>query len=244
MRTKTQDTIAVTLQHPRPHMATKEEAMGLDREATQIVKAMKRGWLSLGLVMKRMSETQAFEQLGFRSMRAWMESRLGEQMASAYQSLRAVRALDGVPESKLEKVGTRNAQLLVRLPEKVRKSDEWIDKAATLSERALRAEVDALIEGKTHMPKEQFRYWGEAVPESVAQKLDEMMTKIGRVLEVDITERPGRITALEALAATILNTTEELLKTEIEGDEGQSCGFYQGRRPYQIASDLTAGERR
>ena len=164
-------------------------------------------------------------------MRAWMESRLGEQMASAYQSLRAVRALDGVPESKLEKVGTRNAQVLVRLPEKERKSDEWIDKAATLSERALRAEVDALIEGKTHMTKEKFRYWGEVVPESVAQKLDEMMTKIGRALEVDITERSGRITALEALAATILNTTEELLKTEIEGDEGQSCSFYQGRRP-------------
>jgi hypothetical protein len=34
-----------------------------------------------------------------------------------------------------------------------------------------------------------------------------------------VSERPGRITALEALAATILNTTEEQLKTEIEGNE-------------------------
>jgi hypothetical protein len=84
-------------------------------------------------------------------------------------------------------------------------------------ELRLRAEVDALIEGKTYMPKEKFRYWGEAVPESVAQKLDEMMAKIGRVLEGDINERPGRITALEALAATILNTSEEQLKVEIEG---------------------------
>jgi hypothetical protein len=132
MSTKTQDTTAVTLQHSRPHFATKEEAKDLDREATQIIKEMKRSWLSLGLVMKRVSESRAYEQLGFKSMRAWMGSRLGEQMASAYQSMRAVKALDGVPESKLEKIGTRNAQVLVRLPEKERKSDEWISKAANL----------------------------------------------------------------------------------------------------------------
>ena len=217
MNTKTQGSTATTLQHSRAHVATKEEAVDLDRKATQIIKEMKRSWLSLGLVMKRVSETQAYEQLGFRSMRAWMESRLGEQMASAYQSMRAVRALEGVPESMLEKIGTRNAQVLVRLPEKERKSDQWIEKAAKLPERELRAEVDALIEGKTHMPKEKFRFWGEPVPESVAQKLDEMMAKIGRVLEVDVSERPGRITALEALAATILTTPEEQLKIEIEG---------------------------
>jgi hypothetical protein len=209
-----------TLQHSREHLATKEEAKDLDRDATQIIKEMRRSWLSLGLVIKTMIETRAFGQLGFKSMHAWMESRLGEQMASAYQSLRAVRALDGVPESKLEKIGTRNAQVLVRLPEKERKSDEWVTKAATLPEKELRAEVDALIEGKTQMAKEKFRYWGEPVPESVAEKLDEMMIKIGRVIDVDITERPGRITALEALAATILITPEEQLKTEIQGSDG------------------------
>ena len=216
---KTAGSTATTLQHSGTRLATKDEAKGLDREATRIIKEMKRSWLSLGLVMKKVSETQAYEQLGFRSMRAWMESRFGEQVASAYQAMRAVRALEGVPESKLEKIGTRNAQVLVRLPDRERKSDEWIEKAATLPERELRAEVDALIEGKTQMPKEKFRYWGEPVPESVAQKLDEMMAKIGRVLEVDISERPGRITALEALAATILTTPEEQLKVEIEGNE-------------------------
>jgi hypothetical protein len=225
MSTKTQATTAVTLQRSRPHVATKEEARALDHQATQIIKFVRRSWLSLGLIMKGVRETQAYEQLGFRSMRAWIESRFGEQMASAYQSMRAVRALEGVPESKLEKIGTRNAQVLVRLPEKDRKSDEWITKAATLPERELRAEVDALIEGKTYMPKEKFRYWGEAVPESVAQKLDEMMIKIGRVLEVDINERPGRITALEALAATILNTPDEQLKAETEGDDRAICTF-------------------
>lgn len=213
---KTEPT-AGTLQQSRSCLATNEEARNLDREATEIIKTMKTGWLSLGLVVKKVIETRAFEQLGFRSMRAWMESRLGEQMASAYQSLRVVRALEGVPELKLEKIGTRNAQVLVRLPEKERKSDEWIAKAGALPERQLKAEVDALMEKKTGMVKEKFRHWGEAVPESIAEKLEEMMTKIGRVLQVDISERPGRITVLEALAAMILNTPEERLKVETEG---------------------------
>jgi hypothetical protein len=33
-----------------------------------IIKAMKSGGLSLGLAIKKMIETRAFEQLGFRSM--------------------------------------------------------------------------------------------------------------------------------------------------------------------------------
>jgi hypothetical protein len=216
---KSTERTAGTLQHSRSRLATKEEARNLDREATEIIKAMKTGWLSLGLVVKKMIETRAYEQLGFTSMRAWMDSRLGEQTASAYQALRAVRALDGVPISQLERIGTRNAQVIARLPQKERRSDEWIAKAADLPERQLKAEVDALIEKKTGMVKEKFRHWGEAVPESVAEKLDDMMTKIGRVLELDVRERPGRITALEALAATILNTPDEQLKAEAEGDE-------------------------
>ena len=44
-----------------------------------------------------------------------------------------------------------------------------------------------------------------------------MVAKIGRVLDLDISQKTGRITALEALAATILNTPEETLKAETEG---------------------------
>ena len=56
-----------------------------------------------------------------------------------------------------------------------------------------------------------------AASEHAAESEMQPRGMIGRVLEVDISERPGRITALEALAATILNTTEEQLKIEIEG---------------------------
>jgi len=82
----------------------------------------------------------------------------------------------------------------------------------------LKAEVDALMEKKTGIVKEKFRYWGEAVPESIADQLDEMMAKIGRVLQVVVSERSGRITALEALAAMILNIPDEHLKVGTMGD--------------------------
>jgi hypothetical protein len=216
---KTREATAATLRHSKSRLATKEEANNLDREATEILKTLKTGWLSLGLVVKKMVETRAFEQLGFTSMRAWMESRFREQLASAYQALRAVRALEGIPIAQLERIGTRNAQVIARLPEKERRSNEWLAKAADLPERQLKAEVDALIETKTGMVKEKFRHWGEAVPESIAEKLEEMMAKIGRVLQVDVSERSGRITALEALAAMIANTPEDQLKAETEGGE-------------------------
>jgi hypothetical protein len=191
----------------------------MDQEAIRIFAQVKSGWLRLGLLMQKMIDTRAFEALGYTSMNSWMTARLGGSTSSAFAAVKTVRALKGVPESELEKIGSRNAQVLIRLPEKERKSGEWIEKASTLTEKELRAEVDAAMEKKTGMPKEKFRFWGEAVPESVAQKLDEMMAKIGRVLELDIVQRPGRITALEALAVAILNTPDEQLKAETEGIE-------------------------
>jgi hypothetical protein len=199
--------------------ATEAEANAMDREAVRIAAEMRSGWLRLGTLIQEIAETRAFETLGYTSMHSWMTNRLGESMSGAYSALRSVRALRGVSEAKLEKIGERNAHTLTRLPEKERKKDEWIQKAANLPERQLKAEVDAVIERKTGMPKERFRYWGEAVPESVADKLDEMMAKIGRVLQVDVSERSGRITALEALAATILNTPDEQLQAETEGSD-------------------------
>jgi len=199
--------------------ATEAEARAIDDEVVRILGEMKCGWLRLGLLIQKVIDTQAFVALGFPSMHSWMTARLGGSMSNAFAALKTVRALSGVPESQLESIGSRNAQVLIRLPEKERKSEEWIKKASTLPERELRAEVDAAIEKRTGMPKERFRYWGEAVPESLAQKLDEMLAKICKVLEVDLIETSGRITALEALAAMILNTPDEILRTETEGIE-------------------------
>jgi hypothetical protein len=199
--------------------ATEAEAKAMDDEVVRILGEMRCGWLRLGLLTQKMIDTQAYVASGFTSMHSWMAARLGGSKSNAFAALKTVRALSGVPESQLENIGTRNAQVLIRLPEKERKSEEWIKKASTLPERELRAEVDAEIEKKTGMPKERFRYWGEAVPESLAQKLDEMLAKICNVLELDLTETKARITALEALAATILNTPDEILRAETEGIE-------------------------
>jgi hypothetical protein len=206
-------------------MATEAEAKAMDKEAVRIVAELKSGWLRLGMLIQKMAATRAFETLDFPSMHSWMTDRLGESISGAYSALRSVRALHGIPEAKLEKIGERNAHTLARLPEKDRRRDEWIEKAANLPTKEFVAQVDEAIEKKTGLPNEQFRFWGEAVPVSVAQKLDEMLEKIGRVLELDMTRRSGRITALEALAATILTTTDEQLKAETEGDDRAGCSY-------------------
>jgi len=210
------------MRNPRRKIATEAEARAMDEEMVRILGEIKSGWLRLGLLLQKVIATEAFRALGFPSMHSWMTARVGGSMSNAFSALKTVKALSGVPLSQLESIGTRNAQVLIRLPEKERKSEEWIKKASILQERQLRAEVDAAIEKKTGMPKERFCYWGEVVPESVSEKLEEMMAKIGRVLQIDVSERHGRITALEALAATVLNTPDEILRADIEGYDSPS----------------------
>src|SRR5450631_1524539 len=121
------------LSKPMRHSkATEAEAKTMDEEAIRIVRLMRSNWLRLGRLVQKIIDTQAFEALGFPNMHAWMNDRLGESMSSAFSALRSVRALRGVPEERLNQIGERNAHALSYLPEKVRKSDEWLDKAAKL----------------------------------------------------------------------------------------------------------------
>jgi hypothetical protein len=93
------------------------DANAMDQEAVRIIAEMKSGWLRLGILIEKMVKTRAFETLGFPSMHSWMTKRLGESISGAYSALRSVRALRGIPEAKLEKIGERNAHTLTRLPD-------------------------------------------------------------------------------------------------------------------------------
>ena len=122
--------------------ATEAEAKAMDKEAVRIVAEMRTGWFRLRSLIRKMIDTQAYEALGYNTMGAWMSARLGESISSAFSALRSVRALEGVPEEKLKQIGERNAHALTYLPAKERKSNEWIEKAATLPIKEFKQEVD------------------------------------------------------------------------------------------------------
>jgi hypothetical protein len=198
--------------------ATKAEAEAMDNEVVRIVGEIRSNWLHLGRLVQRFIETQAFRALGFPNMYAWMTSRLGESLSNAFSALRSVRALEGVPEEKLERIGERNANALTYLPEKERKSQEWLEKAATLPTKAFKQEVRTAIEKKTGLTSESFKTFSITLPEKVYESLCAAEKKIALVLAVDIETKPAsRILVWEALAQWILLTDEDTITTQIEG---------------------------
>lgn len=197
--------------------ATKAEAKAMDKEVIRIVGQIRSNWLHLGSLIQRMIDSYAFEALGL-GMHAWMTARFGNNLSSAYSALRSVRALRGIPQEKLEQIGERNAHALTRLPQKQRRSNEWIAKAATLPIREFKQEVEIALEQKTGLRRERFKTWSVALPETVYESMCAAEQKLARSLQIDIETTPGnRITVWEALAQWILQTDEETIRTQTEG---------------------------
>jgi hypothetical protein len=132
----------------RRPLATEQEAREMDKEVVRIVGEIRSNWLRLGLLVQKFMVTQAYEALGFPNVHIWMKARFGESLSGMFSALRSVRALEGVSEEKLKRIGERNAHMLTYLPEKERKSEEWIEKAATLPTRDFNRVVRAALEKK------------------------------------------------------------------------------------------------
>jgi hypothetical protein len=198
--------------------ATKAEATAMDREAQQLVAQMRSGWLRLGRLICKIIDTQAYEAMGFPTMKTWMDARLGESASSAFSALRSVRALVGVAEEKLNRIGERNANALSYLPEKERKSEEWIQKAATLPTKEFKQEVRIALEKKTGMLPDRFKTFSIALPEPVYDSMCAAERKLARTLQIDIEDKPGnRIQVWEAFTQWILLTDEETIQAQTEG---------------------------
>jgi len=206
---------------PKPRCrskATRAEAEAMDEDVVRIVGEIRSNWLRLGRLVQRFIETQAFEALGFPNVHAWMEARFGESLSGLFSALRSVRALEGVPEEKLKRIGERNAHMLTCLPEKERKSKEWLEKAANLPTKDFKHQVQTFKQQKTGLPPEDFRTFSIALPEAVYQNMLEAERKLARSLDIDIEAKPGsRIQVWEAFTQWILQADEETIKTHTEG---------------------------
>jgi hypothetical protein len=224
MKTKTQSDRTPILELPRLSKpirrpkATEAEAKAMEKEAIRIASEMRTGWLRLGSLIGKMMASHAYEALGYQSIEAWMNARLGESASSAFSALRSVRYLEGVPEEQLKRIGERNANALTYLPVKERKNKEWIEKAATLPIKEFKQEVQIELARKSGMAPERFKTFSIALPELVYQSMCEAEKKIARALQIDIEDRPGnRILVWEAFAQWILLTDEQTIKTQTEG---------------------------
>jgi hypothetical protein len=125
--------------------------------------------------------------------------------------------LAGVPEEKLKRIGERNAHMLTYLSEKDRKSDEWIQRAATLHTKDFNRVVRAALEKKTGLPQESFKTWSIALPEAVYKSMSEAEKKLARSLGIDIETKSGNRIQVWEVSQWILQTDEQTIKVQTEG---------------------------
>lgn len=207
----------------RPKLATKAEALAMDKQADQIIDGLNSGWLNLGLLMKRMIDTQAFKPLGFANMNEWMRKKLGTEgnsLSKAFSALRSVRALSGVPEEKLKQIGTSNALALTKLPEIERRSEEWLDKAIVTPHKQFKETVAASLEKRGVSREEERRTFSLNCPLSVYEELMAAQAKLARLLGLDIEANPGLRVVVWSRNATMINTTEdEHIIVEMQGGD-------------------------
>ena len=198
----------------RQPTATKAEAKRMDKQVRRIVGQIRSNWLRLGRLVQDFRDTRAFEALGFPNFHAWMTARLGESLSNAFSALRSVRALEGILEAKLKRIGERNAHLLTYLPEKERKSEEWLEKAATLPTKEFKHQ----IETARGLSRDGFKTFSIALPDAVYESVIQAEKKIASSLRIDIETKPGnRIQVWEAFAQWILQTDEQTIRTQTEG---------------------------
>jgi len=138
-----------------------------------------------GQMYETTKDTRAYLALGFPTVQAWMNARLGESLSSVFSALRSIRALEGVPEEKLKRIGERNAHTLTHLTEKERKSEEWLEKAATLPTKEFKQEVQIALEQKTGLRKERFKTFSVALLVNIE--------KIAKGLKKSLPELFGRV---------------------------------------------------
>src|SRR5690348_10307622 len=120
--------------------ATVEQAKRMTAEVRKEWKILETGWLRLGRLVDKCLKERVPEALGLTAHQ-WMEKNLPGSTSKAWRALRIVRAFEGVPDEKLAQVSEGNAYALTRLPEKERKSKEWVEKAATESNEDFREDV-------------------------------------------------------------------------------------------------------
>lgn len=207
-------TVTVTVNPP----ATKAEALAMDKEIISIMGEMRSKWLRLGKLVKKVIDTQAYLQLGYQSMTAWLNDRVsdGESLSKTLVALRCVRALEGIPDEKLMLIGIRNAQTLTLLPEKERKSPEWIKDAANIKSEQFKEKVTARLEAREIRP-EEYRTWMFRCSKDVLTLLEGAEAKIARALSIDIEAMPARRAEVwERVAVWILQI--ENIEVEMMGE--------------------------
>ena len=196
--------------------ASKKEAIDLSNEVQEGVNALERKWWHIGRLVDVCLKRHVPRALGLTA-KQWMEKYLEGSLSDAFRKMRVIRSLEGVPEEKLHAMKQANAQQLCRLPEAERKSEEWVELAASAPIGEFKEKVEKRLDER-HIPRENFGEFHLEAPAGIIEQMEAAEKKVAAMLGLNTFVETGwRIQAWEAIASMVNNTAEEHLKIEIEG---------------------------
>lgn len=187
------------------YKASPVEAKDRTSHIKEMFSTMGKMWWELGAEVKKAIDDKVPEALG-KSAHEWMTECFGDSWLKIYRAHRIMKAMSGVEMDKLQKISEGNAYSLARLPEKVRKSDEWVKKAATLGNDEFKEATEKFITKKTGaapdpMVKITDVLGFQRIPKTLADVVKVSMKQAAEAVNVDLDTAVGKIDAFEAIVS-------------------------------------------
>ena len=201
---------------------TKGAALSNQKKLRAAYRKFGRAWFQLGVEVDKAIRRGEHTALGL-TFDEWAVQTFGDSGKKLERAIRSTRALAGLPAAKLAVMTEGNAWELSRLPEKTRKSPEWVENAVVLPNDTFKKEVDQALQKKQTEPREIFKTWRVSLPEAVYEMVVEAERKAAAAMQLDIVEKPARrLLVWERFAKLILDSSEAQLRDILTGEESES----------------------
>jgi hypothetical protein len=198
---------------------TKGAALSNQKKLRAHYRKFERDWFALGRAADKAIQRGEHTVLGFKTPEDWLADTFRASPQKLQRAIRSARALIGLPETKLSAMSEGNAYRLSRLPEKLRKSSEWVDAAASLPNADFQRDVEAELGRHSKEPAEKFRMWRLGLPEAVYAMMVTAEELAAKALELDLEAKPGlRIVVWERIAHVISETGPDNLRALLSGE--------------------------
>lgn len=192
--------------------ASKEEAEALTGELKAVIGDPEHSWWTVGTKVREVIATLAYEALGYFSIEDWRKEHIKLSRAKLHRAVREVTYLKDVPRESVAVIVEGNAYRLTRLKPADGTSEEWLEKARTLSIRDFRIAVEEKRIEYGFPPPEKFCDPFPRMPESFQPIYEAVEPRLAATLGIDIEAQPElRFKVIEALFAGLMISGDAVL---------------------------------
>jgi hypothetical protein len=212
----------------------KRITIATEREAKELTESLrnefkKSGWFELGKRVKDCLDRQVPYVYGLltdgkpMNVAPWMELCFEESVPTVYAAYRMFRGLEPIGDPRVPLISRVNAENLVRLPEDLRLSPEWLQKALEMPTGEFKAAVDDARAARGAAPKEKWVAFFPKLPATLRELYEAVEKKLAEAMDLDLELHPERRFQIwERVIVMLFQTGEENLRAALVGDDGSA----------------------